>query len=94
LPSRRVAKNRSGHSFLLLPDGAGAVSEPEEFARRFRQEILPLLQEYCYDDYQVLAQYIGEELVDREGQVLNEDRLEDPDLLIAALEKKFSEKTT
>jgi 5-methylcytosine-specific restriction protein B len=51
-----------GHSFLL--DGGKPVTEPEEFARRFRQEILPLLQEYCYDDWSRLEQILKKGLVD------------------------------
>ena len=95
--NRRIAakegrEKQIGHSFLM--DGTGPVAEPEEFARRFRQDILPLLQEYCYDDYRVLAEYIGEGLVDQEGQVLNEDRLTDPDQLLAALEKEFTPDTS
>lgn len=35
-----------GHSYLLV-DGQ-PVDEVEEFAARFREEILPLLQEYCF----------------------------------------------
>ena len=93
--NRRIAakegrEKQIGHSFLM--DGSGPVSEPEEFARRFRQEILPLLQEYCYDDYRVLAEYIGEKLVDKEGQRLNEERLADPESLVAALEEEFADK--
>src|SRR5579884_533634 len=47
-----------GHAFLL--DNGQAVDEPKEFVDRFRQEILPLLQEYCYDDYAELARYVGD----------------------------------
>jgi len=46
-----------GHSFLM--DGSQPISDAGEFARRFRQEILPLLQEYCYDDYAALARYLA-----------------------------------
>lgn len=91
--NRRIAEKEGrekqvGHSFLMDKDGP--LTDPEEFARRFRQEILPLLQEYCYDDYRVLASYLGEELVDEDGQVLNDDCLTDTDQLIAALEKAFA----
>jgi len=91
--NRRIAakegrEKQIGHSFLL--DGTGPVSEPEEFARRFRQEILPLLQEYCYDDYGVLAEYVGGALVDQEGQMLNSEILADSDRLLAALEDEFN----
>jgi len=46
---------------------------------------LPVLQEYCYDDYGALAQYLGSKLVNAEEQKLNEDILNDPSGLIAAL---------
>lgn len=90
--NRRIAKTEGrekqiGHSFLL--DGAEPIKDPDEFARRFRQEILPLLQEYCYDDYAALASYIGPKLVDKNGQTLDQERLADPDALLAALEEEF-----
>lgn len=95
--NRRIAakegrEKQIGHSFLM--DGDGPVSDSVEFARRFRQEILPLLQEYCYDDYKVLADYIGDKLVDTQAQVLNEERLSKPDQLIEALEEAFTDKET
>jgi 5-methylcytosine-specific restriction protein B len=90
--NRRIAKTEGrekqiGHSFLL--DGYEPISDPDEFARRFRQEILPLLQEYCYDDYGALASYIGAKLVDKEAQTLDHERLADTDALLAALEDEF-----
>jgi 5-methylcytosine-specific restriction protein B len=84
IAAREGREKQIGHSFLLGSDGE-PVAEPEEFARRFRQEILPLLQEYCYDDYGALAEYLGEELVDREGRRLNEQVLNKPEELIATL---------
>lgn len=78
-----------GHSFLL--EKGQPVSDAEEFARRFRQEILPLLQEYCYDDYGALARYLGAELVDEEAQVLLEDKLSDAETLITVLVNEFSQ---
>lgn len=89
IAAKEGREKQIGHSFLM--DGDGPVSDQEEFSRRFRQEILPLLQEYCYDDYRVLATYIGEQLVDLEDQTLNEERLADPEQLIEALEKEFAE---
>jgi len=91
--NRRIAakegrEKQIGHSYLL-EDGV-PISDSVEFGRRFRQEILPLLQEYCYDDYPVLAEFIGEKLVDRESQVLDLERLGDPEQLLEALEEEFS----
>jgi 5-methylcytosine-specific restriction protein B len=90
--NRRIVKyegreKQVGHSYLLV-DGR-AVDEPAEFARRFRQEILPLLQEYCYDDYSRLAEYLGSDLVDLEAQALDEEILADPSRLLAALAATF-----
>lgn len=91
--NRRIAREAGrekqiGHSFLL--DGGTPVSEPEEFGRRFRQEILPLLQEYCYEDYAALATYLGTELVDCDAGTIETDVVQDPTSLIAALEKEFA----
>jgi len=88
--NKRIARKEGrekqiGHSFLM--DGYQPLTDPEEFARRFRQEILPLLQEYCYDDYGILAEYIGNDLVDAENKTLQKDVLYNTEKLIEALEK-------
>jgi 5-methylcytosine-specific restriction protein B len=76
-----------GHSFLLK-DGK-PLSEPEELARCFKQEILPLLQEYCYDDYATLRKYLGEKFFNKETQALDMEILDDPDVLLGKLEEEF-----
>jgi 5-methylcytosine-specific restriction enzyme B len=90
----RIAKHAGrekqiGHSFLM--ENGHPVSDPDEFARRFRQEILPLLQEYCYDDYGALAGYLGSKLVDPQEQVLVQDKLAVADILAATLEDEFQQ---
>ena len=72
-----------GHAFFL--ESGQPVSEASDFAQRFRQEILPLLQEYCYDDYAQLAEYVGVSLVDIENATLRDDVLYDDDRLVSAL---------
>ncbi|MFB6836066.1 McrB family protein [Streptomyces sp. NPDC056361] len=59
-----------GHAFFL-PEGE-AVSTAAEFAAIIRGEILPLLQEYAYDDYGLLAAFLGEGLVDTTAHTLRE----------------------
>jgi 5-methylcytosine-specific restriction protein B len=86
--NRRIAaeegrEKQIGHSYLL--DEGQPISDAGEFAARFREEILPLLQEYCYDDYPTLAKYLGTVLVDAEAQQLDEECLADPERLIATL---------
>ena len=95
--NRRIAhtegrEKQIGHAYLL--DADKPIESVEEFARRFRQEILPLLQEYCYDDYAELAQYIGEKLVDKEGQTLNQDTLKDGNKLLETLADEFKLENT
>jgi len=90
--NRRIAhtegrEKQIGHAYLLEADKP--IETIEEFARRFQQEILPLLQEYCYDDYAELAQYIGEKLVDKEGQTLHQDILKDSGKLVETLADEF-----
>ena len=92
--NQRIAKHEGrekqvGHSYLL--DGGQAVSEVDEFACRFREEILPLLQEYCYDEYAALARFIGSELVDAEAGTLNMETIDDAEQLVAALAREFGE---
>jgi 5-methylcytosine-specific restriction protein B len=90
--NRRIAgaqgrEKQIGHAYLLA-DGR-AVTEPEEFARIFRQDILPLLQEYCYEDYAELAKLLGPKLVDAAGQIINSDVLNDQDELLEALQQEL-----
>ena len=92
--NQRIAKSEGrekqvGHSYLLV-DGQ-PVGEVEEFAARFREEILPLLQEYCYDDYAMLAKFIGSELVDADAGTLDAEKVDDAEQLVAALGREFGE---
>lgn len=82
-----------GHSFLLTEDGE-PVSSREEFAERFRYEILPLLQEYAYEDYAELASYLGPRLVNVQDQQLDAEVLSSPDDLIDALRAHFQPRAT
>jgi 5-methylcytosine-specific restriction protein B len=89
----RIAKiegreKQIGHSFLLRGNGE-PVGSVEEFASRFRYEMLPLLQEYAYEDYKELESYIGRRLVNAPEQELRTDVLGDPQLLVDALVAEF-----
>jgi 5-methylcytosine-specific restriction protein B len=84
----RDARNlQVGHSYLM--EGARPVSEIGRFTRIVREDILPLLQEYCYEDYATLQQILGRGLVDVRAQQIKHD-LFDPtrqeDLIQALLE--------
>ena len=88
--NQRVAKEAGrekqiGHSFFLK-DGQ-PVTDEAEFAQVFRDEIVPLLQEYADDDYDELAEYLGPKIVDREALTLDAEVLSDPTRLLEALEE-------
>ena len=85
--ARAGREKQIGHSFFLRNEEA--ITDPGEFALIFRQEIVPLLQEYAYEDYSTLADYLGAGLVDAEAQALNEEKLTDPDALLQALEERY-----
>lgn len=44
-----------------------------EFARVLRDDIIPLLEEYCYDDFDTLKAILGESLVDSENGRIREE---------------------
>jgi 5-methylcytosine-specific restriction protein B len=82
--ARREGREKQiGHSVFM--DGDGPIDTVEEFAKRFRYEVVPLLQEYCYEDYRTLMDYLGSDLVDMDDQRLKSEILDDPDALVAAL---------
>jgi GTPase subunit of restriction endonuclease len=78
----RIAKTEGrekqiGHSFLL--DGAGQpLADVEQFAAQFRHEIVPLLQEYAFEDYAELEHYLGKAVVDVDAQRIRPGLLESP----------------
>jgi 5-methylcytosine-specific restriction protein B len=78
-----------GHAYLM--NGTRAISTPEDFSARFRQDILPLLQEYAYDNYALLADYLSPSLVDVEQLELRGEIIANPDTLLAALHESFGE---
>lgn len=83
----RDARNlQIGHSYLLH-DGV-PVRDVKRFAELLRDDILPLLQEYCYEDFGALEKILGGTIVLRDIQRFN-DALFEPsglqDLIVALL---------
>ncbi|HEY3545596.1 MAG TPA: AAA family ATPase [Propionicimonas sp.] len=88
---RHGREKQVGQSFLL--DDGRPVGSAKLFAARFRREILPLLQEYAYDDFRELTEYLGPDLVDAERQrVVAVDR--SPDELVASLAVEYGMRET
>jgi 5-methylcytosine-specific restriction protein B len=51
-----------GHSYLL--ENGAPVAQLSRFAEILRDDIIPLLSEYCYEDFDALASILGSGLVD------------------------------
>ncbi|HZY18982.1 MAG TPA: AAA family ATPase [Ramlibacter sp.] len=68
---KRDARNlQVGHAYLMPAAGINSFAG---FARILRDEIVPLLEEYCYDDFHTLQQILGKDLVDAEaGRIVEE----------------------
>ncbi|MDI6893791.1 MAG: AAA family ATPase [Bacillota bacterium] len=68
----RDARNlQIGHSYLL--HRGRPVTTFEQLVRVLRDDILPLLQEYCYEDYATLENILGNRLVDLPRQRFREE---------------------
>lgn len=71
----RDARNlQVGHAYLL--DKGRPITEFSKLARVIREDIIPLLEEYCYEDYGALKQILGQTLVDDKNQVIRHDLFE------------------
>ncbi len=68
----RDARNlQIGHAYLM--HGGRPITSFDSFARALREDILPLLQEYCYEDYATLERILGNRLVDASAQRFREE---------------------
>jgi 5-methylcytosine-specific restriction enzyme B len=68
---KRDARNlQVGHAYLLPPQ---PITSMADFARVLRDDIIPLLEEYCYDDFGTLRDILGSGLVDGEAGRIREE---------------------
>jgi len=68
----RDARNlQVGHAYLL-EDGR-PVTDFAQFVRVLAEDLVPLLEEYCYEDYGALARILGPGLVDEAGQRIRQE---------------------
>jgi len=67
----RDARNlQVGHSYLL--HGPRPITELAQLAQALRDDIVPLLEEYCYEDYAALERILGPTLVNRARQRIDD----------------------
>ncbi|MEK4083760.1 AAA family ATPase [Psychrobacillus sp. FSL K6-1415] len=79
---------RIGHAYLM--EQGEVVTSVAELKDIFQYDIIPLLQEYCFDNYSDLAEILGDSFVDIEAQEVDHTLFNDNDeAFIAALESHF-----
>jgi 5-methylcytosine-specific restriction enzyme B len=68
---KRDARNlQIGHAYLMPSQPITSVAE---FARVLRFDVIPLLEEYCYDDFGTLRDILGPRLLDVEKGRIREE---------------------
>lgn len=66
----RDARNlQVGHSYFM--EKGGTIKSFESFRRIVLEDILPLIEEYCYGDYNTISKIIGDGIIDVENQSIN-----------------------
>ena len=82
----RDARNlQIGHSYLL--QNGQPLRDLSALGRVLRDDIIPLIEEYCYEDYGSLQSILGNSLVDSEKQIINQSLFDrnSAEQLVAAL---------
>lgn len=82
----RDARNlQIGHAYLLA--GGEPIADFAHFARVVQDDLLPLLEEYCYEDYAALEKILGNGLIDSANQRVQHELFEPDrqDELVTAL---------
>ncbi len=86
----RDARNlQIGHS-LFMEKGA-PIKNFDKLCKVIEEDIIPLIEEYCYGDYITISKIIGSSFVDTAKQEINHELFETgnkPDLISALLEPK------
>jgi 5-methylcytosine-specific restriction protein B len=71
---KRDARNlQIGHAYLLPSQPITSVAE---FARVLRDDLIPLVEEYCYDDFDTLKNIFGGALIDAGAGLIRDDIFE------------------
>lgn len=91
----RDARNlQIGHSYLM--QSGSPLKDIATLKRAIRDDIIPLLEEYCYEDYATLANILGTDLVDVGLQRIRQELFDDgqEENLIQVLSAMFPDMMT
>ncbi len=81
-----------GHAYLLKKEGI-PLHNIESFSITLRQDIIPLLEEYCYGNYEMLAKILGKKIVKLNEELIDEKlfQTENRDQLLKTLVEQYPE---
>lgn len=91
----RDARNlQIGHSYLM--NGGSPLKDIASLKRAIRDDIIPLLEEYCYEKYDTLENILGEQIVDVVAEQIRHELFDDgqEDNLVQGLLAPFSDIST
>lgn len=91
----RHARNlQIGHSYLM--HSGSPLKDVASLKRAIRDDIIPLLEEYCYENYDALRNILGEQLVDVAAERIHHELFDDgqEDALIQGLRAPFPDMST
>ena len=74
----------------------GPIKDVASLKRAIRDDIIPLLEEYCYEDYRTLGSILGEQIVDVVAERIRHELFDDgqEDALIEGLLAPFADIST
>jgi 5-methylcytosine-specific restriction protein B len=91
----RDARNlQIGHSYLM--QGGTPIRDLATLKRAIRDDILPLLEEYCYEDFEALSNILGDQLVDLQAESIRHELFEEgqEDAFVQGILAPFADITT
>ncbi len=91
----RDARNlQIGHSYLM--HGGSPLKDLATLKRAIRDDIIPLLEEYCYEDYGTLGNILGDQIVDVAAARVRHELFDDgqEDALVQGLLAPFMDIST
>lgn len=83
--NQRICKNigkdarnlQIGHAYLM--HNGKTINSFKKFAQIIQEDIIPLLEEYCYEDYAILEKLLGTALIDNAQMRIRNEIFEDTD---------------
>jgi 5-methylcytosine-specific restriction protein B len=86
----RDARNlQIGHSYFM--EKGAPIKDFDKFRKIIQEDVIPLIEEYCYGDYMTISKIIGSSFVNTNRQEINQDLFKSvnkADLISALLEPK------